>query len=204
MASLDEHTTRELIERSRQGDPDALSELVHSHEKRLLDSVRAELGRRIRQRLESCDIVQQVYLEALRDVHRFCDRGGDSFFHWLRAIAINRIRDADRDAFRTTKRGPELRAADLGDDASMLDLFEQVRGSLTSPTAAVRRDEQLELLARALARLSEDHREALRLRYLRHLDVPATAARMNRSERAVRSLCVRALIRLREILDDAS
>jgi DNA-directed RNA polymerase specialized sigma24 family protein len=51
--------------------------------------------------------------------------------------------------------------------------------------------------------LSDDQRQVIELRYLSQLNVAETAAKMDRSERAVRSLCVRALIRLRELLDDA-
>jgi DNA-directed RNA polymerase specialized sigma24 family protein len=53
-----------------------------------------------------------------------------------------------------------------------------------------------------LNQLSEDHGRVLKHRYFDQLSVAETAARMERSERAVRSLCVRALIRLRELLED--
>ena len=59
------------------------------------------------------------------------------------------------------------------------------------------------LLRNALAKLSGDQREVIELRYMKQLNVADTAAKMDRSERAVRSLCVRALIHLRELLGDA-
>ncbi|MBU0754882.1 MAG: sigma-70 family RNA polymerase sigma factor, partial [Planctomycetes bacterium] len=59
------------------------------------------------------------------------------------------------------------------------------------------------LLNSALNQLSDDHREVISLRYLKQLNVTETAEKMGRSERAVRSLCVRALIHLRQLLGDA-
>jgi len=46
---------------------------------RLLDSVSSELGERLRQRLESQDIMQQVYMDALNNINQFTDRGRGSF-----------------------------------------------------------------------------------------------------------------------------
>ena len=203
MAPVEPDKLAQLVARARGHDEKALSELLHLHSDRLLESVRAELGDRVRQRLESQDVMQQVYVDALESIDRFVDRGYDSFFAWLRRIAVNRICDADRRAFRTVKRGGECRAADLGDDASMLHLLDHLAGSATSPSSAADFADRVRLLRRSLEQLTEDQREVIRLRYLRQLNVAETAATMDRSERAVRSLCVRALIRLRELLGDA-
>ena len=191
-----------LIAQAQAGDEAALSQLFQAHTERLLDSVRAELGDHLRQRLESQDVMQQVYLDALDNIDKFVDRGHDSFFAWLRRIALNRICDVHRRE-STAKRSPELRAADLGVDASMAKLLDDVAGSLTSPSMAANTAERVRHLQQALDALSGDQREAIRLRYLNQLNVAETAAKMERSERAVRSLCVRALIRLRELLGDA-
>ena len=192
-----------LIDRARGHDEAALAQLLDANAQRLLESVRAELGDRLRQRLESQDVMQQVYLDALRDIGRFEDRGDDAFFQWLRRIAINRICDADRRGFQAAKRRGEVRAADLGRDASIAGLFEAIRAPGGRPSMAAGLGEDVGLLEGALEQLSEDHRKVIELRYLSQLNVAETAARMERSERAVRSLCVRALIRLRELLGDA-
>lgn len=192
-----------LVERARGGDESALSELLGANAQRLLESIRAELGDRLRQRLESQDVMQQVYLDALKNIQQFDERGQDSFFAWLRRIAVNRICDVDRKEFRTIKRGAEIRAADLAGEASMVNLLDQLGASMTSPSARAARADRIVMLQSALEQLSEDHREVIRLRYLNQLNVAETAAKMDRSPRAVRSLCVRALIRLRELLGDA-
>lgn len=203
MESVPPNELAALIARARQRDEQALAELLQAHAQRLLESIRSELGVRLRQRLESQDVMQQVYLDALQDIDRFVDQGHDSFFAWLRRIALNRICDADRKAFQTAKRGAEIRAADLRPDTSMAPLLEALAGSLTSPSRAVDVAEQERRLRQALEQLGEDQGRAIELRYLHQLNVAETAAKMDRSERAVRSLCVRGLIRLRELLGDA-
>ena len=190
------------IARARGGDEEALGELMRRYSDRLLASVRAELGDRLRQRLESMDVMQQVYLDALRSIEQVAVQGGEGFFSWLRAIAVNRIVDFDRRAFQTTKRGGEVRAADLGNDESMARLLGDLSSSVTSPSMAVDFQDRVRRLEEALSRLNEPQREAIRLRYLHRMSVAETASKLGRSERAVRSLCVRALIKLREILDD--
>lgn len=192
-----------LIDRARGRDEAAMEQLLSAHTQRLLESVRAELGERLRRRLESQDVMQQVYLDALRDIERFENRGDDAFFQWLRRIAINRICDADRRGFQAAKRRGEVRASDLGPDASMAGLIESIREPGARPSLGAGLGEEVALLERAMGQLSEEHRQVIELRYLRQLHVAETAARMERSERAVRSLCVRALIRLRELLGDA-
>lgn len=193
----------DLIERARNRDEEALNKLLNAHAQRLLDSIRAELGDRMRQRLESQDIIQQVYVDVLNNIEHFVQRGPDSFFAWLKRIAMNRICDVDRKAFKTVKRGGEARAADLGGDRSMMGLFDALAGSITSPSMAANQADRAKLLRTALEKLKDDQREVIELRYMKQLNVADTAAKMDRSERAVRSLCVRALIHLRELLGDA-
>lgn len=203
MTDMDDRQAAQLVSRARERDEEALSELVGLYEQRLLQAVRTELGDRLRQRLESQDVMQQVYLEALRSIDRFEDRGHDSFFAWLRQIALHRICDADRKALRTLKRGGEVRASDLAGEAPLDLLFDALAGSVSTPSMVVGRAEQARKLHAALGELSDDQRQVIELRYLKQLNVAETAAKMDRSERAVRSVCARALIRLRELLDNA-
>lgn len=202
MEQMQPDKINQLIKAAQTGDEQAMTELVNSHAEQLQEFIRTELGGRLRQRLESQDVMQQVYMEALKSIGKFIDRGEGSFFAWLRQIAKNRICDVDRKAFQTQRRGGEVRVADLGKDESMLGLLDELSGSITTPSRAADRADHIRLLAKAMADLSDDHREVIQLRYLRQLNVAQTAERMKRSERAVRSLSVRALLQLRERLSD--
>jgi len=193
----------DLIQRARAQDERAMAELLQIHAQRLRESIRSELGDRLRQRQESQDVMQQVYLDALRSIAHFVDRGHDSFFAWLRRIALNRICDLDRQAFQAAKRRGEVRLADLALDASRIRLLDDLSSSGTSPSMAADLGDRIRLLEGALAQLTPAQSEVLDLRYMENLSVAETAEKVGRSERAVRSLCVRALIRLRELLGDA-
>ncbi|MFH1999916.1 MAG: sigma-70 family RNA polymerase sigma factor [Planctomycetota bacterium] len=202
MEQMQPEKTEQLIIKAQHGDEAAMTELINLHAAQLKEFIQSELGGRLRQRLESQDVIQQVYLEALNSIGKFVDRGEGSFFAWLRKLAMNRICDVDRKAFQSQRRAGEIRAADLGPDHSMFGLLDELSGSLTSPSRAADRADQVRLLAKAMNDLSEDHCEVIRLRYLRQLSVSETAAEMNRSERAIRSLSVRAIMQLRELLSD--
>jgi RNA polymerase sigma-70 factor (ECF subfamily) len=203
MMTANQDRVHTLIAKARRRDEAALGELLDMHADRLLGSVRQELGDRLRRRLESQDIMQQVFVDALRDIEHFEDRGSDSFFAWLRRIALNRICDVDRQAFQAQKRAGEVRNADIARDNTLDPLLEALGPSCTTPSMVANQAEQIRMLQAALDELSPDHREVIQLRYLNQLNVAETAAKMDRTERAVRSLCVRALIRLRELLGDA-
>lgn len=203
MSTYEKDSLRILVRRAQEGDEAALTRLLEQHTERLLACVRAELGDRLRQRLESQDVMQQVYVDALANINQFVDRGQGSFFAWLHRIALNRICDFDRRDFGTVKRGAETRLADMGHESSMLHLLNALSGSLTSPSGAAGQHERERLLHRALAQLSPDQQQVIQFRYLNQLSVTETAAKMDRTENAVRSLSVRALIRLRELLADA-
>jgi RNA polymerase sigma-70 factor (ECF subfamily) len=71
----------------------------------------------------------------------------------------------------------------------------------SSPSHQAARREQMVLIANALAHLSPDYREVLILRHLHGLSFPDVAERMGRTVTAVTKLWVRALGRLKGVLE---
>jgi RNA polymerase sigma-70 factor (ECF subfamily) len=67
----------------------------------------------------------------------------------------------------------------------------------STPSHSALRRERGVLLANALAKLPEDYREAIVLRYLEDLSFPEIAERMRRSVDSVRKLWTRGLAQLR-------
>jgi RNA polymerase sigma-70 factor (ECF subfamily) len=70
----------------------------------------------------------------------------------------------------------------------------------SAPSEHVMRQEQLQRLADALARLPEDQRRAVELHHLKGLPVAEVAQEMGRSNSAVGALLFRGLTKLREWL----
>ena len=86
----------------------------------------------------------------------------------------------------------ELSAAQFG--AGLAD-------SGSSPSHQASKREQAVLLADALAQLPDDYREAIVLRHLEGLTFPEVARRMGRSLDSVEKLWMRALAKLRQVME---
>jgi RNA polymerase sigma factor (sigma-70 family) len=147
-ADVDVTESIELVRRAQGGDREALDRLFDRYYARVRGVVRVRLGEPLREFLESGDIVQETFAQALSSFDRFEVRDEARFLDWLSRLAENRIRDAaklrgalKRDparvvAFDDSRSGadsspgrpvplsPELRPEDLaarGEEAGILD-----------------------------------------------------------------------------------
>jgi RNA polymerase sigma factor (sigma-70 family) len=152
--------------------------------------VHLRLGRALRTREESQDLVQSVCREVLSELPRSAPRRG-SFRDWLLRAAENKIRDRWR-YWRREKRDPareiELDGTRADAEAELFDLF--------TPSRHAANREDLARLERAFCRLPPDQREVIVLARLRGWTHQRIAERMGRTELATRTLLSRALARL--------
>ena len=154
--------TIDLVRRAQDGDSPALQELFGRYYERVRRMVRLRLGTALRKRLDSGDILQETFLEALRTFDRFEMRDQGSFINWLARLAENRIRDA-ADYHGAAKRAA-AREVPLpqGDTTGVLDHSLKAGGLL--PSEGADEAEQIAQLEAALERLSSDDRELILLR----------------------------------------
>jgi len=182
------------------GDRDARETLLREQLAGLRAYVRLRLGRAIRARETSQDLVQSVCREVLEDLGAFEYRGEASFRHWLFRRAENKIRDRGR-YWGREKRAAERELASAGraqdDDAELLAQFE----TFTTPSRDASAKEELERVEDAFARLSGDYREVILLARVVGLPHKEVAAQMGRSAIATRTLLSRALARLATLLE---
>jgi RNA polymerase sigma-70 factor (ECF subfamily) len=189
-----------LIGGAVRGDQIALERLLLAHHNRLADHVGRELPADLRGTISAEDVLQETYVVAFRQIGTFEPRGPDAFYNWLKAVAKNRLFDAIK-ARRAAKRGGGRQPAEAqpgGAVSSVVDLLELLNVHERTPSRSAARHEALAAVQVAFAGLKGDYREALRLRYMEGLSAAQTAARMNRTERAVHMLCHRGLKQLRE------
>jgi RNA polymerase sigma-70 factor (ECF subfamily) len=179
LMSVMDPSTKDLWQRARTGDREAYDLLFRRHADRALLFIRARLGPKLREKVESVDVLQDAYLAAHRDFDGFVYTDEDAFLRWLCRIIDHRIRDLG-DHFAALKRQP----ADLPHSAP------------TGPVTALERAEHQSRVAQALDALEEDHRQVLLLRYFEGLSALETGQRMGRSAGAVRKLAARALAEL--------
>ena len=195
--------TDQLIQRARGGDASARDGLLARHRPRLRRMVRLHLDPRLGARVDPSDVVQETLAEAARRLDEYLRRPPLPFYPWLRQIALDRLLDLRRRHLRARKRSvareepgvlslPDESAAELA--ARLIDL-----GS--SPSRHLLREELRERVRAALGRLPAGDREVLVLRHLEQMPARDVAAVLGVGEGAVRMRLVRALGRLRDLLD---
>ncbi len=180
--------TESLIVQVQAGSRRARSMLVERYQTRVLRFVRRRLGERLRTELESQDVVQEVFHEALRSIDGFTPQGERAFYRWLCRVTRNRISNHARSQ---RKLGPTVHG-------------EAVLSDLTDPrdeSEQTIRDEEGSIIHRALQRLADDHRLAIHYRFFEQLTNRETATRMNRSEAAISMLVTRARVALAKAVD---
>lgn len=189
----------ELLARARAGNADDVNRLYEASRSWLTVIARARLEQWLRARVDPSDLVQQTLLEAHRDFGAFAGRTEGEWLAWLRQILLRNAADYVR-RFRTAKRG-----------ATELPLAEEVRGAPCSglfldggpsPSEQAVCHEEALRLAQAITSLPDDYQEVIQLRHFQRLAFDEVAQRMGRSRPAVQMLWLRALRRLKGVLDE--
>jgi RNA polymerase sigma-70 factor (subfamily 1) len=194
-------TDDDLVARIRTKDRDALAEFITRRTPALLAFIERKLGSALRGKLEPQDVLQDVSVKAFRELPN-TDFTTLEPFGWLCHLAEQCIVDASRH-FNAGKRdsGREMPGnVPVGEGSQ--DLVALLAASMTTPTQAVVRNEREQRLLEALATFPEDHREALRLRYVEGLSTKEIAAKVGKTDVAIRVLLSRLVHRLQELLEE--
>jgi RNA polymerase sigma-70 factor (ECF subfamily) len=185
----------DLLEGLARGDEGALAALFDRYREDLRREVARGLAAdpRLAARFDASDVVQEVFLDARRQVAGFLACGGRiDFWVWLRGLARERrlkfLRDHLDAQCRTAKRQQPL------PDES----WRHPPAPAQSPSAAARVAEQAEGVLRALRRLRPEDQEVIRLRVTEGRTNPEVAALLGVTPAAVAKRLERALRRLRE------
>jgi RNA polymerase sigma-70 factor (ECF subfamily) len=166
--------------------------------------IAVRLDRRLAARVDPSDVVQESMAEAAARLDEYVRDRPLPFYPWLRRIASDRLADASRRHLRAGRRsvGREEPAALPGE--SVVELAERLLASNGGPSARMRRLERRERVQAALESLPDRDRDVLVLRYLEDLSTADAAAVMGVTEGAVKMRLLRALQRLRDVLDEES
>jgi RNA polymerase sigma-70 factor (ECF subfamily) len=193
----------DLLRRAAAGEQQALAELFTHYRERLKRMVRLRLDHRLQGRVDPSDVLQEAYLDLAKRAPEFLARPTLPFFLWLRLLTGQRLLAIHRQHLGTKMRdvGQEvaLRHGPLP-QANSASLAAQLLGRLTSPSlAAVRAEMQLRL-QEALNCMDPIDREVLVLRHFEELTNNETAEVLGLQKAAASNRYVRALKRLRGIL----
>lgn len=192
-----------LSKRICAGDQAALGEFFARHRERLRRTVRFRLDRRLQERIDAEDVVQEAFVDATRRLGEYPAAPAMPPFVWLRFLTIQRLHTLHRLHLGVKSRevgrevslhnGP-LPTADSG------SLAAQLMGRLTTPSRAAIRAEIRIKIQEALNSLDPIDREILALRHLEELNNNETAAVLGLHKAAASNRYVRALRRLKEII----
>jgi RNA polymerase sigma-70 factor (ECF subfamily) len=167
-----------MVLRAREGDMDAMAELVTAHR----GLVYAYALRMLRNADDAHDVTQETFVKALHGLRGF--DAGRALVPWLLKICRNCCIDHVR-ARRRNAEPSEILDTFAWADGS--DVHDEVEGEIRSQE-----------LNQAIARLPERYREIMLMRHVEDLEINEIADRLRRPEGTVKSWLFRARALLRE------
>lgn len=189
--------TQELVALAKGGDGDAANQLCALYADRVRWIVRLRMGKELRSKLESMDLVQETLVRALRGLDGFTYRNEGDFVRWLSKIAENELRGNLR-RLHAEKRDVrrEVRFDDYRSTAgsAFVGMPEPIR--TTTPSVITSRKEDFAKLEKALGVLKPEHKEAIILTKIEGLSYAQMGARLGKSADAARMLATRAMAAL--------
>ncbi len=199
----DGEQTSELLVEARLGDSSAIDELLDRHRNSLRRMVDFRLDGKIKRRIDVSDVVQDVLVEASRRLQDYLANPTMAFHLWIRQIAKDRIIDAHRrhrvSAKRSVDREQPLAAAPV--DQSTMELAGQLCDPQLTPAAAATQRELAIHVQAAIEHLDENDRDIILMRHYEQLSNQEIAVALELTEPAASMRYLRALKRLRKVLD---
>ncbi len=177
-----------LVDRCRQGDPQAFARLVSLHEGLVFNLAARLIG----DAEEAKDVAQDVFLQVYRTLGRF--EGRSTLRTWIYRIVVNQCHNRHR--FWRRRRRHCSRPLEELTPADQARLAAGDRRQ-ASPYEEVRRRERSGRVQAALLRLSFDHRAILLLREVEELSCEAIGVALGIPEGTVKSRLARAREALR-------
>lgn len=197
---MDERERTTQIQLAASGDPGALQRLIVEYHEPLRACVDKEIDPTLRRHIDPDDVLQDAYAAAFKAASTCTFDEPAHFYKWLETIARNELKNRIR-ALQTQKRdvAREVRSSP-NRSTSYPDLIGRLAARDSTPSRHVARSEATAAVLSSLARLPDDQREVIRLRYLEGKPVAHVAAYVGKSEAAVHGLCRRGIGSLREAL----
>ena len=193
-----------LVDQVIHGNRQALARLFENYRDRLWRIINFRIDPRLQGRVDPDDVLQEAYLAAEQRIEHFLYDSPQGFFIWLRLLANQTLIDVHRRHLGTQARDADRDRSLSSGWTSMSTSFSlsfRLLGHMTSPSQAAVRAELSEQLNVALSTMGALDREVLALRHFEELSNSETARVLGLSEQAASARYVRALARLRKVLE---
>jgi RNA polymerase sigma-70 factor (ECF subfamily) len=185
----------QLLRSARDGCPDALGTLFNKLRWLLLAQANQQLPADLKGKAGASDLVQDTFLEAHAGFAKF--RGGSEaeLKEWLGQILRNNCRNFIR-AYRGTRKRNVQQEASLDCNKLASKAGQELMDHGPSPSAMAARNEDKELVDRALAELSQNDQDIIQLHHMEQQGFSAIARLLEISEDAAQKRFARAILRL--------
>ena len=177
----------ELITRTRNGDPEAFTPIVHRYRQRIYKLI----YRWVRHHETAEDLCQEVFLKAWQALPRF--RGGSLIYSWLHRIAVN----CSKDYLRKQKRQFVFACEELPDNADDVLQMTQMQ---PGPGEILEKEELRGIISECVRQLPFHQCHVFCLHYRDGLLIKEIASRLNKSESTIKSHLYHARQKLQHML----
>ncbi len=175
-----------------------MEQLLSQYGPRILALVRVRLGRELRARVQSQDILTEVMVAIWQNLGSFNAEREGAFIDWIRRLVENRVCDAARYHGAQRRTAQEVPLGPGGTDPAGREI--PLTAPDPTPTQELLRRQRWELIEQCLDTLSADYREVILQRDLGGLSFREIGVQMGRSEDATRMLHRRAWSALSDCL----
>lgn len=195
----------ELLKDAAAGDRTAIGRLLHVYRQRLRRLVQIHLDDQLAARVDPSDVVQDTLAEASQKIANYAREQPIPFYPWLRQMAWQRIIKTKEFHLAQKRDVNKEQRWDLSISRdSVAELANRFCNSPSSPSRRLARAEQRLRVRQLIEQLSRNDREVLILRYLEQLSASECAEVLEISYDTYMKRHMRAVVRLRELLESLS
>ncbi len=189
--------TQQLVLLAKGGDESALERLYRIYGERVRWMVRFRMGKALRSRLESMDLVQDVFIHAFSGLGDFTYKNEGDFVRWLSKITQNAIHD-NLDKVHASKRDIRKEHRFSSRNSATDGMFGEVRDNLnvTTPSVIMSKREDLTKLEKAIDELKPEYRDIVVMSKIEGLSYKQIGRRLGKNPDAVRMLIPSAMAEL--------
>nr|WP_261360665.1 sigma-70 family RNA polymerase sigma factor [Aeoliella straminimaris] len=159
------------------------------------------LDRELQVKVSPSDLVQETLMEAYRAFDKFEGKTRGELILWLQGILKNQVKMAHR-RYRGTGKRDMRREERVDYRGSRASRWSPVDGAATTPSGQMHKNEQVERLERAIAKLPPRQEQVVRLRNELRLTFEEAGKVLGCSAGAAEKLWTRAVDRLTRELND--
>jgi RNA polymerase sigma-70 factor, ECF subfamily len=193
--------TQRLVTLAKSGDEAALGRLCEVYGERIHRILRMRMGKELRSKMESMDLVQDAFISALRSLENFTYQNEGDFLRWLSQIAENRLRD-QAEKLHTNKRDIS-REIPLDNNRQSQDSFVGTHEpfALTTPSMIISKREELDKLEQAIDKLKPEYKEVIIMAKIEGLSNIEIGKKLGKNPHAVCMLISRAMTALTDVFE---